>query len=268
MSFLATDSKIFAPRFATGWVAFALAAGFVNAAAVMACKNFVTHVTGNITNIAVDSDFAGKFILVVTSFIVGAMIAVLVAETMKARARVAFTLSISLVSLTLVAVGVLGRGGFFGPFGISDEVNTRAFVMLGLLAASMGMLNAAVANVTNNQIRVTHMTGPATDLAGNLVRAALGGGRGPAVEFKWAMLRLAKFVGFVAGAALATAVSGALQFDIFSAAAAILFVALGLTAAPEGAPSAEAPGTKSTAPDANPAPRHGPDLSRDSNAAE
>jgi hypothetical protein len=33
----------------------------------------------------------------------------------------------------------------------------------------MGMVNASIATATGNRIRVTHLTGPATDLAGNVV---------------------------------------------------------------------------------------------------
>ena len=105
--------------------------------------------------------------------------------------------------------------------------------MLGLLAAAMGMVNASIAAATANQVRVTHLTGPATDLAGNIVRAALGAGKGSAIEARWAMLRSAKLGSFVVGAALAVKLADDLQYDVFSLAAGILIVALGFTGAPE-----------------------------------
>ena len=235
MGAFADEETIFAPRHVMGWLLFTMSAGFVNASAVMACKNFVTHVTGNVTNLgmdAADTTLAVDYVLLVVSFIAGAMAAVLIAETFRARPKVAFALPI-LVSFTmLVGIGVAGKAGWLGVFGVDRELGQRAFVMLGILAAAMGMINAAVAVATKNMIRITHLTGPATDIAGNLVRAALGAGAGTRGEARWAALRLAKLASFAVGAGLAARFAARLHFDLFSVSAGILIVALAFTGAP------------------------------------
>jgi uncharacterized membrane protein YoaK (UPF0700 family) len=229
MDSLTVDDRIFAPRQLLGWALFSVTAGFVNGAAVMACNSFVTHVTGNITNLGLDGT-THALLLVATAFIGGAMIAVLMAETMKGRGGLGFLLPLLISFLVLIAIAAAGKAGALGDFGAAPTTRP-GFVMLGLLAASMGMVNASIASATANKIRITHLTGPATDLAGNIVRAALGSGEGSRVELRWAALRLSKLFAFASGAALAARVAGPLQFDTFAAAAGILIVAVGFAGA-------------------------------------
>jgi len=227
------ETQIFAPRQVLGWTLFTMSAGFVNAGAVMANKNFVTHITGNITNLATDIRLASDYVFIVVMFLAGAMVGVLMAETLKSKGALAFCLPLLVSFLTLIGISVAGKTGVFGPFGgSSPDPSQRAFVMLGLLAGAMGTINASIACATRNQIRVTHMTGPVTDLAGNLVRAALGAGLGSATELRWAALRAVKLLSFAVGAALAAKASETLRYDVFAAAAGILIVALGFTGAP------------------------------------
>jgi uncharacterized membrane protein YoaK (UPF0700 family) len=233
----AADDRVFAPRPLIGWALFTLTAGFVNGAAVMACNSFVTHITGNVTSIALDGSAARAFLLVAAAFIVGAMFSVLMAETMKKTLGVGFVLPVLVSFAVLIGISTAGRNGAFGPFGASSK-DGPAFVMLGFLAAAMGMVNASIATATANKIRITHLTGPATDLAGNLVRAALDAGDGARVELRWAALRFAKLVAFGLGAALAARVAGDLQYDVFAAAALILILAIGFAGAPGAAEAA------------------------------
>jgi hypothetical protein len=236
----AHEAWLFGPRTVFGWLFFTAAAGFVNAGAVMACKSFVTHITGNVTSIAVEPPRAASYALVVAMFVGGAMFAFLVAEMLRERGSLGFVVPIIASFLMLVGIALAGKAGCFGEFGVDSDFSPRAFMMLGLLAAALGMVNAAVANATKNQLRVSHLTGPATDLAGNVVRGVLGVGAGSAVELRWAMLRFAKLACFTVGAGIAAKVSGRLQFDIFVAAAMILVVALGLAGAPRASDEADA----------------------------
>jgi hypothetical protein len=84
----------------------------------------------------------------------------------------------------------------------------------------MGMLNASVGAATANRIRVTHLTGPLTDLAGHIVRGETG----------WAVLRTAKLAAFIAGGALAAKLGDALEFHTFAAGAGLIATAVALTA--------------------------------------
>lgn len=227
------ETRIFAPRQVLGWTLFTLSAGFVNAGAVMASKNFVTHITGNITNLATDMQLASDYVFIVVMFLAGAMVGVLMSETLKSKGALAFCLPLLLSFLTLIGISMAGKAGVFGPFGAARDPGQRAFVMLGLLAGAMGTINASIAVATRNQVRITHMTGPVTDLAGNLVRAALGAGAGSATELRWAALRFVKLLAFAVGAAVAARASETLRYDVFAAGAGILIVALGFTGAPE-----------------------------------
>jgi uncharacterized membrane protein YoaK (UPF0700 family) len=235
MGILSSDERIFAPRHILGWTLFTLASGFINAGAAMACRSFVAHLTGNVTNLAIDASRASDYAFVIASFIGGAMLAVLVSETMRAKPKAAFALPLVISFITLVALAVVGRTGWFGAFGIDDQDDKRGFVILGLLAGVMGMVNAAVATATSNQIRVTHVTGPATDLAANFVRAFLGAGKGQLAELRWAGLRFAKLAAFAGGAGLAVKTAERLQYDLFAVAGGILILALGFTGAPDSA---------------------------------
>ena len=227
------ETRIFAPRQVLGWTLFTLSAGFVNAGALMANKNVVTHITGNVTALATDLGLAGDYIFIVVMFLAGAMVGVLMAETLKAKGALAYCLPLLLSFLALIGISMAGKAGVFGAFGGNGRVpSQRAFLMLGLLAGAMGTVNASVAIATKNQIRITHMTGPVTDLAGNIVRAALGTGLGSSGELRWAGLRAVKLLSFAVGAGLAARVAESMQYDLFAAAAGILIVALGFTGAP------------------------------------
>lgn len=231
-----TDERIFAPRAVVGWTCFSLAAGSVNAAAFLACRSFVTHVTGTVTNLGVDAgapNLAAEYGLVVGAFLVGAMVAVLMFETIARARRQLLAIPFLVVFCVLVAVALAGGAGHFGPFGERNTETPGAFMLLALLAGAMGLQNAAVALGTGNAVRTTHMTGPMTDLAGNLVRATLGRGRGSHAEARWAMLRLIKMTAFVMGAGIAAKYAAQLEYSVFVIPAGFVVVAMGFTFAPD-----------------------------------
>lgn len=228
------EDHVFKPQHVVAWLLYTLSTGVTNAAAVMACDNFVTNITGHVTNLGVDASTTGEIALVISLFIVGAMLGVLVSETMKSRPRIAFSLPVAVSVAMLCAIGIAGRVGFFGRFGATEDATPRMSVMLGILATSMGMINASIAVATSNQIRITHLTGPATDLAGNFVRAALGAGKGTRMELRWGLLRIAKLTTFCVGAATAARLAFVLRYDLFLVAGVVLALALALSGAPEG----------------------------------
>ena len=231
------EKKVFELRFVLAWLGFTLSAGIVNAGAVLASDTVVTHITGNVTNVALDASLGVALLFVISLFIGGAMLASLVRETLRSHPRLAFFVPIAISTSTLLAVAFAGRLGAFGEFGQFGSAGMRRYLMLGLLAASMGMLNAAVAGVTGNQVRTTHLSGPATDLAGNIVRGLLGTGRGTSTELRWAGLRLAMLGTFGAGAFVAARLAGALRYDLFAVPALLLVGCVALTVLPVNAPA-------------------------------
>lgn len=244
MAFL-DEERIFEPRRVVGWALFTLSAGFVNAGAVMSCNNFVSHITGNVTNLAgAEAPLASHFILVIALFLAGAMLAMLINETLKARPKAAFAIPVVLSFLLLLSLSIAGKAGAFGVFGASTGMPPGAFTMMGLLAAAMGMVNASIATATNNQVRVTHLTGPVTDLAANIVRAVLDTGKGTRSELRWALLRFGKLVTFAIGAAIAMRLGPKLEYDVFVTAGLIMMVALGFTATPDATSTVRASGSE------------------------
>lgn len=211
------ENNIFGPRFVLGWVFFAAAAGFVNAAALMAGNNVVSHVTGSITTLATDPSVTVRVALVVAAFLVGGVLAAFAKETLSPW--VAYVLPPAGASFVLLGVAALGHAGVFGTFGGDNDVKQHAFPMLALLALAMGMLNASVGAATANRIRVTHFTGPLTDLAGHIVRGELG----------WIALRVGKVVAFIAGGAFAASLAPRFEFGTFAVGAGFLVVAVALT---------------------------------------
>lgn len=224
-----SDDALFAPRKVLGWTLFSLAAGTVNGGALMACRSFVTHVTGTITNLGIDASnpgLAAEYALVFGGFFTGAMGAVLIIETLPARRRELHAIPLLIVFGILLVVAIGGQAGHFGPFGAMNVETPGAFALLTLLAGAMGLQNAAIAQTTRNAIRTTHLTGPTTDLAASLVRSVLGRGLGTAGEARWVLLRLVKILAFVCGAALAASRATQLKYGIFIVAA--VFVILGI----------------------------------------
>lgn len=214
------ENQIFAPRFVAGWVFFTAAAGFVNAAGLLAGNNVVSHVTGSVTAFATQPGIAWRIAAIVAAFVLGGMLAIVAQQ--KVSARSAYVLPPLGAAFVLLAIGTFGHAGAFGDFGGDNDITGHAFPMLGLLAFAMGLLNASIGAATANRIRVTHLTGPLTDLAGHLVRG----------EHGWAALRTGKLFAFIGGAVLAQSLRG-FEFQIFGIGAGILVVAVALTAIPE-----------------------------------
>jgi uncharacterized membrane protein YoaK (UPF0700 family) len=105
------------------------------------------------------------------------------------------------------------------------------------LAFAMGLQNAAVASTTGLAVRTTHLTGPTTDLGIHLGAALLSTGDEQRAALRGAALRGGKVVAFMAGAALAVPLTGALGFLALLTSAAFVMVAVVLSFAPAWSPS-------------------------------
>ncbi len=150
------------------WLTLTFSAGMVNALTLLACQRFVTHVTGTLTQIG--ADYARPlllldYLMVTLSFILGALLSYRLIDGRRVRGKEPWpTVPLFLVSGALALVAALGLAGVFGPFGQTVETSGD-FLLLALLAFSMGLQNASVATTTGMIVRTTHMTGPLTDFA-------------------------------------------------------------------------------------------------------
>ncbi len=152
----------------------AAAAGAVNAGAFAACDRFVTHVTGTVTRIGID---AGRWLLmleyslVLAAFVFGAMASVIAIQGRALRGKPPLHAAPLFGTVAvLVLTAALGDAGYFGPIGAPAEEAIH-FAFLSLLAFGMGLLNATAASSTALAVRVTHMTGPASDFGVHLATA-------------------------------------------------------------------------------------------------
>jgi uncharacterized membrane protein YoaK (UPF0700 family) len=225
---LHSSAEVLSPRHAASWMLLTLAAGAVNAGALVACDRFVTHVTGTVTRIG--ADFGAwvlmlDYVLVLVAFLLGAMASVLAIQARVRRGqRPLHAVPLLVVAGVLVAVGVLGRLGVFGPVGGTIE-EASDFALLCVLAFAMGLMNATVSTSTALAVRTTHMTGPATDFGVHLATAWISRGAERTHALRSAALRGGKIACFGLGAGLMLPVVGALGHLAFVAPAVLVLVA-------------------------------------------
>jgi uncharacterized membrane protein YoaK (UPF0700 family) len=206
----------------------ALAAGCVNAGAFIACERFVTHVTGTVTRIGLDSGvlgLMGDYMLVLMSFISGAMASVLAIQGRALRGkRPLHALPLLIVATVLLVTALVGHLGAFGPIGGRSE-EPIDFALLCVLAFAMGLMNASVASSTALAVRTTHMTGPASDLGVHLATAWLTTGHDRTQALRLAALRGGKVFSFGLGAALMVLAMRMLGYLAFVAPATFVLIA-------------------------------------------
>jgi uncharacterized membrane protein YoaK (UPF0700 family) len=151
------------------WMLLAFTAGNINAGGFLACRRFVSHVTGFGTLFGIDAannrwDAAIGILSVPIFFLMGSVFAASLvdARVLKGQ-RPRFALVMALVTFCLILAAVLGHSGMFGHFG--EEVRLRRdYFFLALLCAASGLMNATITLTSDFTVRVTHMTGTTTDL--------------------------------------------------------------------------------------------------------
>lgn len=161
-----TPQQVFRPTSVLVWCLLTSAAGAVNAGSLLACQSFVSHITGTSTRIGVDvfrPRLMAEYGAVLISFLVGGFAAPWLMRVRTGRFS-GLPFALLVVCGLLCLTSVLGHRGTFGGFGTGVET-TGDFVLLVILSLAMGVQNAATSLFTRNQVRTTHMTGTATDLA-------------------------------------------------------------------------------------------------------
>lgn len=179
----------------------ALVAGSVNAIGLLGFEHqAVSHLTGTVTLLGLvllDADtMATHFLLIVLSFVVGAVISGLLLDNTALSLGRNYALALVLESLLLVAaMVVLGEGSIAGHY---------------LASAACGLQNAMVTTFSGALIRTTHVTGLFTDLGLMIGRGIKGAGfdRRKALLYGWII------AGFTSGASV-----GAFFFGLFGFAA-------------------------------------------------
>jgi uncharacterized membrane protein YoaK (UPF0700 family) len=210
--------------------AFAAGAGAVNAGAFLACRTFVSHVTGTTTQVGLNAHTPVSVIedgLVIVSFGVGAAIAAMwIGHAPKKHMHG----PLGFVAASLCALAVIGALGGFGPFGAEPET-ARELSLVYALSAVMGLFNATVSLVTKGRTRVTHLSGAATDLPVLLARALTAKGSFARRAFlQRALGPGAALGGFLLGAIVMVQVAGLGSYLAFFFPAAMVVVGLSFKA--------------------------------------
>lgn len=226
---------IFTLRHSPSWVLLAMSAGAVNAGGFLACRRFVSHVTGTATMISINAHLRTLAIdlgLVMGSFILGAAVSVLALQGRKNRGQEPWHhVPLLGVSAILALVAVLGMAGAFGTFGGGVQ-GTADLALLSVLSFSMGLQNASVATLTGFMVRTTHLTGPASDLGVYLGTALVTVGTNRGLALRAAGLRALKIAAFIGGAAIMVPAARSLGFGAFFFPAATVLVATALSFVP------------------------------------
>lgn len=237
---LHTPDTIYAPRHMLSWLALTCAGGAVNGFAFLSCKEFVSHVTGTATSVGLEWHHLGlaiEYALVLASFVVGAIASVIWLQARFYRGqRPRWATPLRAVALILAGAAIVGHNGYFGPFGgqLSDG---PPFILLSVLAFTMGLQNAAVASTTGLAVRTTHLTGPATDLGIHLGTAFFAGSDERREAFKGAGLRAGKIITFAVGAGLSLPLAERFGYLSLLAPALLISFAAALSFLPDWSPS-------------------------------
>lgn len=225
MTSLHDKESVFSARHVPSWLMLTFASGSVNAAAVIACERYVTHVTGTVTRLGMTASRVGlllDFAAVLVAFIAGAATsAILVNARVRRGKKPRYALALFTVAAITAAVGILGHAGVLGEFGgPPDEAGD--FVLLSALSFASGLQNAAVATATGMLVRTTHLTGPATDLGIHLVDMALSRGDTRKNALAHVLLRCGKIAAFATGAGAGIALAHRVAYLAFLTPAAIV----------------------------------------------
>ncbi|MFN7135133.1 MAG: YoaK family protein, partial [Myxococcales bacterium] len=141
----------------------ALVGGAVNAIGFLALGQHTSHMSGAVARVAEELAqrhlaAAGTALLLVASFVLGAMTSTVLLAPTQTPAGARYTRPLLLEA---TAVGVVAFGGLVG---------WRGEALLPLLSFSMGMQNALIPPLAGTVIRTTHLTGVLTDLGVGAVR--------------------------------------------------------------------------------------------------
>ncbi len=228
-------TTIFTLRHSPSWVLLSMSAGAVNAGGFLACRRFVSHVTGTATMISINAHLQTLAVdlgLLMGSFILGAATSVLALQGRTHKGQEPWHhVPLIAVSAILALAAALGMAGVFGAFGGRVQ-STADLLLLAMLSFSMGLQNASVATLTGFMVRTTHLTGPASDLGVYLGTAAVSVGAHRGLALRAAGLRALKIVAFIGGASIMVPMASALGFGAFLFPAVTVLVATALSFVP------------------------------------
>lgn len=216
------------------WFLLAAGAGLINTGGFLACRRFVSHVTGFATMHGIDladGNWVGalSMALVPLYFLLGCMFSAWVVDRRIQQGKNPFyALPLGIIALLLGFVALGGEQGIFGVFG---EYNQRLdHLLLAVLCLACGIQNAVVTTATGAIMRSTHLTGTTTDLGTGLVRCLLMPAGSPErrLERRFNWMRAGQIACFIVGASVGAYVFPQWHYAGFTIPGGIALLSAGL----------------------------------------
>jgi uncharacterized membrane protein YoaK (UPF0700 family) len=203
-------ADVFKPKYIPLWLISAFKAGFINSAGFLITGKFVSHVTGFGTHAGIaighaDYFFGAEILFIPVSFILGGVVTSWILDrNYRGRETPKYFLVQGLITLMIAIVILAGEMGI-KEGDIFDADNRYSILELFIcisLCFICGLKNSLVTWTTYGKIRVTHLTGTATDIGLNLIRTFKP--KQPAPRFKESqrvnVVRIMTLLSFTAGA--------------------------------------------------------------------
>lgn len=186
----------------------AFQAGLLNVGGVMACHNFVSHVTGFATLFGIGLGernyvHALGVLMVPACFLAGAMVSgMLVDLRLQLGKNPRYYVVFGVLFALILIVEIAGWNKMWGTFGEPFEL-PRDYALLAILCLICGLQNATVSLVSKSVVRTTHLTGVTTDLGIGIVRMLNRGRLGAKIsgETQANLMRIGIIAFFVMGSA-------------------------------------------------------------------
>lgn len=213
------------------WFLLAAGAGMINTGGFLACRRFVSHVTGFATMHGVGlaeahwAD-AASMASVPLYFLLGCMFSAWVVDRrIQQGLSPLYVLPLTVIAALLALVVAMGNLGVFGEFGHYDLKANH--LLLAILCLACGIQNAVVSTATGLILRSTHLTGTTTDLGTGLVRCLWMKRNSPerGLEARFNAMRAGQITAFILGASIGAYVFPHWHFLAFAVPGGIALVA-------------------------------------------
>jgi uncharacterized membrane protein YoaK (UPF0700 family) len=198
------------------WLMLAFHAGYLNAGGFLSSHLFVSHMTGMVSSIGMNT---AELLLTLEAavapilFIFGSAVAGILIDRDTAKESVLFILlGVAIMIVLNVAALIGGVTGFFGTFG-EPLMLQRDFILLFILTFMCGLQNGLFTSLTAGAIRSTHITGTATDLGLGLIKQwNQSQGHERLVDKKKNWLRLGLILAFTSGSMTAAIIFNRFEY--------------------------------------------------------
>lgn len=169
--------NVFSKGHVSLWLLSSFKAGFLNSTGFLLTGEFVSHITGFGTRVGItmghDSFLFGFELLMIPAFFIfGGFISALILETHREKYPPYYRVQI-IITILLAAIVFTGEKHwivFSESFGKDESYTPIEYLVTAGLCFVCGMKNALVSWTTYGKLKVTHLTGMATDIGINLIR--------------------------------------------------------------------------------------------------